>query len=187
MKRLVVFLWIAMISSVFALSAGAQTFGGPDFMKGKKVVGGNINAGISGGCFNIGLAPQFGFRLTRSLEVGVRTGYDFYHFYNNYVYGSYFCHLFSGALYANYEIFSGVYAHIEDEETCLLIRGKAVNPTAPKWSNSVFVGAGYRQYSSSGAFIYYAILYNLSWKYDYTGDSPYASPYVIRVGYCFSF
>ena len=53
---------------------------------------------------------------------------------------------------------------------------------------SVFVGAGYRQYSYNGSFVYFLVLYNLSWGGLQDGDkwdTPYASPISLRVGYCF--
>ena len=146
----------------------------------------SFNLGFYGNSFYVGVAPQAGYRLTRSLEVGVRLGYDLNYYYGNYYYGNYFCHYFSGSAYANFEIFKGIYLQVEDEEMCLLIRGKAVDPTAPTWYNSVFVGGGYRQYTGASSFAYYSILYNLSGDYGYGGynSSPYASPFVVRVGYC---
>lgn len=188
MKRIVVSLWVAALSVFLGSQIQAQTFGAPEVMKGKVVVGGDFGAGFYGNSFHLGVAPQAGFRLTRSLELGVRLGYDL-NYFHDYYYGGYYCHYFSGALYANYEIFRGIYVHAEDEEMCELIRGSAVNPIAPSWYNSIFVGAGYRQYFSPTGFVYYAILYNLSWDYSYNGyiNSPYASPFVIRVGYCYAF
>ena len=188
MKR-IVSLALFLCCSALLVQVQAQTFGGPESMKGKFVVGGDFDAGFYGHSVNIGVAPQAGYRLTRSLEMGVRLGYQLNYNYGNNYYGSYSCHFFSGAIYANYEIFRGLYLHAEDEEMCLLVRGEAVNPTAPSWYNSVFVGAGYRQYFSEKDFAYYAFLYNLSWGYDSLGNynSPYANPFVIRVGYCHGF
>ena len=188
MKR-IVSLALFLCCSALLVQAQAQIFGGPESMKGKFVVGGNFDAGFYGRSLNIGVAPQAGYRLTRSLEMGVRLGYQLNYNYGNNYYGSYYCHFFSGAVYANCEIFRGLYLHVEDEEMCLLVGGEAVNPTAPSWYNSVFVGAGYRQYFSETDFVYYAFLYNLSWGYDDLGNynSPYANPFVIRVGYCHGF
>lgn len=177
---------MALLSALLVSSAQAQTFGGPEAMKRKVVVGGDFGLGFYGNNFYFGIAPQAGYRLTRSLEVGVRLGYDLNYYYGNYYYGSYFCHYFSGSAYANFEVFKGIYLHVEDEELCLLVRGQAINPTAPRWYNSLFVGGGYRHYASPTSYAYYSILYNLSWDYGYNGSqsSPYASPFVVRVGYC---
>ena len=157
----------------------AQTFGGPEYMKKKVVVGGNFGLGLYGNSFYVGVAPQIGYRLTRSLEAGVRLGYDLHYYYRDYYLGNYFCHYFSGSAYLNYEIFKGFYLQAEDEEMCLLVSGKALETNASSWYNSAFVGAGYRQYWGR-SYTYYSILFNLSWDY----DSPYNSPFVVRVGYC---
>lgn len=186
MKRKLTIMIAFLMAMTWMSPTKAQIFGGPEFMKNKVVVGGNFGLGMYGSKLYVGLAPQAGYRLTRSLEVGVRLGYDLNYYYSSAYYGNYFCHYFSGSAYANYEIFSGIYLHVEDEEMCLLVRGQALNPTAPDWYNSMFVGAGYRQYTSSSSFAFYSILYNLSWDYGYGGynSSPYASPFVIRIGYC---
>ena len=161
----------------------AQTLGGPDYMKGKMVTGGNIGGGYYGDHLYVGVAPQFGYRLTRSLEAGVRVGYDM-HFFSDYYYGSYFTHILSGSAYANFEILWGIYVHAEYEKQCVLNSGNAVTNVGPSWYDSMYVGAGYRQYYSANQFIYYSILYDLYWDYY---SSLYNSPFVIRMGYCYCF
>ncbi len=176
-------LWFTLIFlTTVSYQVDAQTFGAPEAMKGKIVVGGNGDLGIAGNCFYVGVAPQAGYRLTRSLEVGARLGYALDYYWN--YYGNRFYHFFSGALYANYEIFHGIYVQVEDEETCCLIRGTDLGTNSPSWYNSVFVGGGFRQYYSATSFVYYSLMYNLSWDYDFNGGSPYANPFVIRVGFC---
>lgn len=186
MKRKLSILFALALTVMLFSTVEAQTFGGPESMKRKVVVGGDFGLGFYGNSFYVGVAPQAGYRLTRSLEVGVRLGYDLNYYYGNAYYGNYFCHYFSGSAYANLEVFRGIYLHAEDEEMCLLVRGKALNPSAPNWYNSLFVGVGYRQYYSPTAYYFYSILYNLSWDYGYNGNanSPYASPFVVRVGFC---
>jgi hypothetical protein len=76
---------------------------------------------------------------------------------------------------------------VEDEESCMLVRGNAINPTTPNWYNSAFVGGGYRQYTSTNSYVYFAFLYNLSWSYAHPNESPYVNPFVIRTGYCIGF
>lgn len=184
MKRIISIVFALGLMLILSCPLKAQVFGGPDFMKGKMVVGGIFTAGYSYNCLNLGIAPQFGYRLTRGLEVGARLGYDFSHYFRDPYYGNYNCHFFSGAIYANFEVFRGFYIHVEDEESCMLVRGNNMDPTLPTWYNSAFVGVGYRQYTSDGSFVYFAFLYNLSWDYGNSGNSPYVNPYVIRVGYC---
>lgn len=163
----------------------AQAFGAPESMKGKVVIGGNGDLGFAYDCFYMGIAPQVGLRLTRNLEIGARLGYDMnYYTGDYYYYDSYCAHYFSGALYANYEIFSGIFAQVEDEEVCCLFSGLEAGSDTPKWCNSVFVGGGYRQYYDATSYLYYSVMYNLSWDYAYGSFTPYASPFVVRVGFC---
>ena len=187
MKRIAIFLMVLFSMAVLVPEAQAQRFGAPEQMKGKFVTGGNIGAGYSGRTLYFSIVPQLGYRVTKDLEMGVRLGYNL-NFYNDYYgpYGNYFLHFFSGSVYANYEIFSGLYVHVEDEEVCSLLRGKNLNPTPAEWYNSILVGAGYRQYFSATGYVYYALLYDLSYDYVY-GNTPYISPFIIRVGYCMGF
>lgn len=186
MKRFVPIILAVFWVASMPLSVEAQGFGAPEAMKGKIVVGGDFGLGCSGNSFYVSVAPQIGYRLTRNLEVGTRLGYDMNYYLNSYYYGSYFCHYFSGALYANYEIFSGIYVQVEDEEMCRLVSGNAIISNNLQWFNSLFVGAGYRQYYSERSFVYYAFLYNLSWDYTGTMSSPYSNPFVIRMGICYA-
>ena len=181
MKRFVTIATLALFVGFLPLVGHAQKWGAPDYMKGKLVTGGTVGAGFYGNCLHLGISPQLGFRPFRSLEVGVRLGYDFEYEFSRYYTGSIFYHYFAGAVYANYEIYKGIYVQVEDEEMCCLIRGSAVNPST-QWYNTVFVGGGYRQYVGT-SYMFYAMLFDLSWGF----DSPYASPYIIRMGYCWSF
>lgn len=178
-----------MLMALMSQQIEAQSFGAPETMKGKLVLGGNADLGFAYNCFYVGVAPQAGYRLTRNLEVGVRLGYDMNYYYGGYYNGSYFAHYFSGAVYANYEIFRGIYVHVEDEEMCRLVSGHAVESTTYNWFNSIFVGGGYRQYFNETSYTYYSVLYNLSYGVGPNGyyESPYANPFVIRVGYCKGF
>lgn len=186
MKRIVSFVIAVMLAGLFGASANAQIFGASEAFKGKVIVGGNFNAGFVGNGVCVGIAPQVGYRLTRSLEVGVRLGYEL-DFYNDYYYGHFFYHYFTGAAYANLEIVRGVYIQVEDEELCSLVRGSGVNALNPSWYNSLFVGIGYRQFYNETSFAYVACFYNLSWDYGYYATTnPYNSPLLMRVGYCFA-
>ena len=183
MKRFVKILLVVLMGFGMASNLQAQTMGAPDYMKGKYVTGGSIGAGFSGNQFYFGVAPQFGYRITRSLEAGVRLGYDL-HYYIDYYYGSYFTHIISGSVYSNLEVIWGLYVHAEYEKQCVLHTGKDVTNVGPSWYDSMLVGAGYRQYYSGNQFVYYSILYDLNWDY-YT--SLYNNPFVIRMGYCLCF
>ena len=156
-------------------------------MRGKMVAGGIFNAGYSSGCLHIGLAPKFGYRLTRSLELGVRVGYDLLHYSDSPYYGRYNSHFLSGSIYANVEVYRGIYLQVEDEESCMFVRGQALNPSTPTWYNSAFAGGGYRQYIRDNSYVYFTFLYNLSWSYAHPESTPYVNPFVLRLGYCVGF
>ena len=75
MKKIVSIIFALALTGTLSYQLEAQTFGAPEVMKGKIVVGGNGDIGVAGNCFYVGVAPQAGYRLTRSLEVGTRLGY----------------------------------------------------------------------------------------------------------------
>lgn len=185
MKRFVTIATLALLIGFLPLAGHAQTWGAPEYMKGKLVTGGTVGAGFSGYCLHLGISPQLGFRPVRSLEVGVRLGYDLEYYFRSYYGGSMCYHYFAGAVYANYEIYRGIYVHVEDEEMCCLARANSVTSTA-QWFNTVFAGGGYRQYNGT-SYMFYAFLFNMSWIFEGYETSPYSSPYIVRMGYCWSF
>ena len=179
-------IWILLLSAISS-AALAQLPKAPEEMRRKIVVGGHFGGGFAGNYIHLSVSPQLGYRLTKSLEVGIRLGYNLNYVFDNY-YGNYSIHHVALGTYANYEVVKSLYLHVEEEETCrLTFDGFASNPSKPLWYNSFFVGAGYRDYFSGTSFAYIALLYNLLWDYGLNGEvnSPYSRPLVIRIGYCF--
>ena len=168
----------------FSMQSQAQLFGPENGMKGKVVYGGNFGFGMSGNYLNLLIAPQVGYRVFNAWEIGVRGTYNLQCYFNRY-YGNEVNHWFGPAAYTNIETAYGIFAHLEYVG---LYRVSYFNhqqaESAERWYNSYFVGGGYRTYSDSGSFAYFMVLYNLTW-YRLTADTPYNSPIVIRVGYCF--
>ena len=76
MKRFLILMTLFSVLGLGARPAFAQRFGAPEGMKNKIVVGGNVGAGYYGNALSVSLSPQVGYRLTRSLEVGTRLGYQ---------------------------------------------------------------------------------------------------------------
>lgn len=186
MRRFVSFCLIVLAMCTATVSA--QLPKAPSEMKGKIVTGGNFGFDIWGNTLYFSVSPQIGYRLTRGLEAGVRLGYDLNYTFDRY-YGNWSVHHISAGAYINYEIIKGIYVHLEDEETCRLVfDGLVSNGSGPRWYNSLFVGAGYRQYISETGYAYITLLYNLRWDYS-VGEvnSPYSRPLMVRVGYCFGF
>ena len=156
----------------------------PD-MKGRVIYGGNFGFGMSGNHLNLSVAPQVGYRIFNPWEVGVRGIYSLQAWFDR-VYGNEYRHYFGVAPYTNLQIFRGLFVHAEDELMLGVTRWNHAT-AGSRWFNSVFVGGGYRQYTYSGSFVYFMVLYNLSWSGLPNGglETPYASPFSIRVGYCF--
>lgn len=169
----------------FCGNASAQTSSDRQDMRGRMVYGGNFGFGLHGSRLSFSIAPQVGYRILSPWEIGVRGIYNLNCYFDKYV-GSTFRHYFGVAPYTNVEVYRGLFLHVEDEIMYGIARYQ--NETvSSKWFNSVFVGAGYRQYAYNGSFVYFMVLYNLSWSSISTGgmDTPYAAPFAVRVGYCF--
>ena len=187
MKRFAIIASLCLMLPGFAGKASAQFLPDVPDMKGKIVVGGDFDLGLYGNYFNFGIAPQVGYRVFSPWEVGLRGVYDLNCNFNS-TYGSTYAHYFGIAPYTNCQIYKGLFLHVEDEVMYCLSRYNH-STTGSKWFNSLFVGGGYRQYAYNGSYVYYMVLYNLSWSGIATAGvgTPYASPIAFRVGYCFSF
>jgi len=184
MKRFAILTVLGLLLFGFVGKASAQYYDVPD-RKGKFVYGGNFGFGMSGYYLSLSLAPQIGYRVLNPWEVGVRGIYNLQAWFDR-VHGNEYGHFFGVAPYTNVEVFRGLFLHVEDEVMYGLRRWNYETVSA-KWYNSVFVGGGYRQYNYTGGYVYFLVLYNLSWNVipSTTWDTPYSSPLILRVGYCF--
>ncbi len=164
--------------------ASAQLLPDVPDMKGKMIYGGNFGFGMNGNYLNFSIAPQVGYRIFNPWEVGVRGIYTLQCFFDRNL-GNEYGHYFGVAPYTNVQVYKGLFLHVEDEIMYGINRWN--HETYNKWYNTVFVGAGYRQYTYSGSFVYFLVLYNLSWGVIQSSnwDTPYGSPISFRVGYCF--
>ena len=186
MKRIATIITLALTLSLFAGKASAQMLSDTPDLKGRIIYGGNFGFGMNNGYLSLSLAPQVCYRVFNPWEVGIRGIYDLDCRFDR-VYGNQYGHYFGVAPYTNVEVFRGLFLHAEDEVLYGFTRWNH-QTVSSKWFNTVYVGGGYRQYSYNGSFVYFMILYNLSWDVIQTKwDTPYASPFTIRVGYCFGF
>lgn len=143
--------------------------------------GGGLGFGISSYGTNLMIAPLAGYRLSPSFDIGVRLTYNYYRYNDSYfkytsnnygagVFGRYYLFFFNDLfLHAEYEalnydniIFKGLNIDLEKERL---------------WVSSVFIGAGYRQWISSRAFVGITVLWNLLDDI----NSPYSNP-IFRIG-----
>ena len=186
MKRLAIIASLCLMLFGFVGKASAQFLPDVPDMKGKWIYGGNIGGGMYGNHLSLSLAPQVGYRIFSPWEVGLRGVYDFSCYFDRYN-GNIYAHYFGVAPYTNFQVYKGLFLHVEDEVMYGLSRWNH-QTSRSQWFNTVFVGGGYRQYSYSGSYIYYMLLYNLSWgviQSQNAWDTPYSSPIEIRIGFCF--
>lgn len=187
MKRFAIIASIVLMLFGFLGHASAQRrFEVPD-LKGKFIYGGNFGFGMSGYYLNLSIAPQIGYRVFNPWEVGVRGIYNLQCYFDRF-YGNEYVHFFGMAPYTNFQFYRGLFVHFEDEVMYGFSRWNHETLNG-RWYNTVFVGGGYRQYTYNGSFVYFMVLYNLSWGLiptsSHSWETPYFTPFEIRVGYCF--
>lgn len=185
MKRFGLIAALMVMFFGFCGTALAQYSSVPD-LKGRVIYGGNFGFGMSGNYLSLSIAPQVGYRVFNPWEVGIRGIYDLTCWFDRYN-GTDYGHYFGVAPYTNFQVFKGLFLHVEDEVLYGFHRWNH-STVSNKWYNSVFAGVGYRAYSYTGSFSYFMVLVNLTWLLDTPSealDTPYASPISLRVGYCF--
>lgn len=188
MRRFVIAATLSLLLFGIFGNASAQINYEVPNLKEKVIYGGNFGFGISGNYLNLSIAPQLGYRIFNPWEIGVRGIYNLQCYFDRRL-GNEYGHYFGVAPYTNVQIYKGLFAHVEDEVMYGITRWNH-ETVSSRWYNSVFVGGGYRQYSYDGSFVYFMVLYNLSWgvlrpTQPGSWDTPYASPFTFRVGYCF--
>ena len=184
MKRFAIIASLALMLLGCLGKASAQILPDVPDLKGKFVYGGNIGGGMAGNYLNVTLAPQVGYRIFNPWEVGVRGIYNLTCVFDRTL-GNEYGHYFGVAPYTNVQVYKGIFLHVEDEVMYGLVKWN--DQKVGQWFNSIFVGGGYRYYSGEKSFMYVMVLYNLSWGaiQSLEWDTPYGSPLVFRVGYCF--
>ena len=185
MKRFGLIASLCLMLFGFVGKASAQFLPDVPDLKGKVIYGGNFGFGMTGNYLSLSVAPQVGYRIFNPWEVGVRTIYDLTCDFDK-MYGNTFGHYFGVAPYTNFQVYKGLFVHVEDEVMYGIVRWNH-DTVSRNWYNTVFAGGGYRQYSYNGGYTYIMVLYNLSWGIIQSErwGTPYASPIALRVGYCF--
>ena len=186
MKRFAIVAFIGMMIFGFHGHATAQRLQGTPDLGGKVVYGGTFGFGLNNRYLRLSIAPQIGYRIFNPWEIGVRGIYDMDCFFDRWN-GNSYGHYFGVAPYTSIQIYRGLFLHAEDEILYGIRRWNS-QTVSQKWYNTVFVGGGIRQYAENGSYVYFLALYNLSWgllQPNSSMDTPYASPFTIRVGYCF--
>jgi hypothetical protein len=173
---------------VFLQPAGAQ-FGQPsndkdqqDFKMQKRLfIGGGLGFGISSYSTSLMVAPEVGYRLSPSFDVGSRLIYTYYRYNDDIL--KYSTNNYGLAFYTRYYLFffRDLFLHAEYEalnyERVYLDYNFQVDHKERIWVSSLFVGGGYRQWIGNTAFIGITVLWNLLDDI----DSPYSNP-IFRIG-----
>lgn len=144
--------------------------------------GGNV--GLSIGSFTQILAePSVAIIATDRYVPGVSFLYQYVNVNNYFGVGEDFSsHYFGFRQFNQFWITENIFAAGELEVLNYeFIRPFSQNELVRDWVESVFVGAGYRTAFAGQGFVTISLLYNLS----YNSQSPYASPFVPRVGIFF--
>ena len=121
MKRLAIIASLFLMLFGFAGKASAQFLPDTPDLKGKIIYGGNFGFGMSGNFLSLSVAPQIGYRVFNPWEVGVRTIYDLTCDFNRTL-GNVYGHYFGLAPYTNFQVYKGLFLHVEDEVMYGIIR-----------------------------------------------------------------
>lgn len=207
MKRFFTLTMLAALMAFFApKQASAQYYDGVG-MKGKVIVGANLGFGYGRtydyNHLNFELCPQVGYRIIDQLEIGARLVYHLeYSKARPWDPGSLHpmpatdrqsCNYFGVAPYINFEFWRGFYVQAEYEGVYGITKHTSAGQQIKdgQWYNSLPLGIGYRLYLGASGFAYVAGFYNVFDLVNETDHpwalSPYNSPWVARVGFCWGF
>ncbi|MDA3944002.1 MAG: hypothetical protein PF694_10740 [Bacteroidetes bacterium] len=183
-KNIKVLFVLLALASFSSTSNAQQNFLGeqPQF-ENRWVFGGDFGLGFSSYGSNILISPQVGYRITPAWELGSRLTYNYYSYRQGSI--KFSTNNYGGGFYTSYEIFRGLFAHLENEilsyeQVYYNINPFEITKRDRKIIHSIFIGGGYRQYFSGRAFASIMILYNLN----ETLDTPYSNP-LFRIGFGF--
>ena len=174
----------------FSISSFGQ-FGQPtesvkdEFKLQKRLyIGGGIGFGISSTSTYVGISPVIGYRLSPSVDIGGRFNYTYNRFTDPYTNNKYSFNDFGLGAFARYYLFffndifiHGEYEALNYEYIDQYKTAYTDEVMGRGWVSSLFLGAGYRQWIGSNAFVGMSVLFNLLDSY----DSPYSNP-IIRIG-----
>jgi hypothetical protein len=144
--------------------------------------GGNFSFQFGNVTF-IDVSPLAFYQATPQLQIGVGATYQYIRFsfrgFNtsaNSIYG--------GRVFGRFFPFatSPFFAHAEYENLNVAYFDQLVGEVRRGWTPGTFLGGGYIQRIGQRAAFNFTVLYNFSWN---QFRSPYASPWVVRVGFHF--
>lgn len=180
---------LTLLLAGFLTSSSFAQFGQPandndrqDFKMQKRLfIGGGFGFGISSYSTSLMVAPEIGYRLSPSFDIGTRLNYTYYRYNDDLL--KYSTNNFGIAGFGRYYLFffNDLFLHAEFEalnyEQVYLDYNYQVDHKERTWVSSLFVGGGYRQWIGNTAFVGITVLWNLLDDI----NSPYANP-IFRIG-----
>ncbi|BDD00047.1 hypothetical protein [Persicobacter psychrovividus] len=148
-------------------------------LKDRLFFGGNL--GLSFGTItSIEVSPLVGVMINPKLSAG--GGFVYQYFQDKRFTETYSSSIYGGRAFVRYNLIQNFFLRGEYEVLNLEVGSVTPNGFELKreWIPSTFLGAGYFQPFGQRGGISFAVLYNLTFDRD---RSPYAEPYVIRVGF----
>lgn len=143
------------------------------------VFGGNLGASF-GSYTYVELSPKVGYRFTDKLTAGVGGTYLYISFNDPVWGGKYQSSIYGGSLFGIYSLTENFFAQGETELLNVKTFDNFENVYRRRWVPGIFVGGGLQTSMGGKSYARIAFLYNLT--YD-QALSPYANPFVIRIGF----
>lgn len=141
----------------------------------KVFVGGNLGAQFGNITF-VDISPIVGYRFTEKISAGFGITYRYYSVRSF----NYETHIYGGRLFARYQPLNFLFLHAEYE--MLNWNCPRMEPTGftteRLWSPGLMAGGGFSQPLVGGSSIFIMGLYNFL----HNDCSPYANPFILRIG-----
>ncbi len=150
----------------------------------KVVVGGNFGAQF-GNVTAVDISPLIGYRFTPKFTAGVGYTYQFVKYKYPYddpfnLFYDYKLNVTGGRVYAQQQLFYGLFAHAEYEYLWFKYESLETLETYKSEYPGLFLGGGYNLKIGRNSYLQFLALYNVLWGAD---NLIYASPFQLRFGF----
>jgi hypothetical protein len=143
------------------------------------VVGGGLSASF-GDFASVYISPIVGYKVTDDLLAGIGFTYQYVSFNDPYnYYQDYKSNLIGGKVFGQYNLFYGLFAHLEYEQLWYDLKFEDGTFFAGK-EPALFPGIGYNLKLGKSAYFQLMAMYNLLWQSD---SFIYGNPFQIRMGF----
>lgn len=160
---------------LIGLSATAQISTSAMTQENRWTYGGNVGLGFgSNNYFNVQVSPRVGYRLTEDLEAGVMGSVSFQssRYYQSTMFGV--------GPFANYYLGRSFFLGTSFQQYFINYREKHTDYKYDKDESALYLGGGYMQRISNGAYFQIGVMYNVLWK---NNSSIFSSGLVPNIGF----